>query len=715
VTVFRGKGDDQFGFEATTAEEGDFVFYDLAEGEWKVGAEPAGYFPLRTREEVTAGSRTEARYYLEKGDYNPYDVLVEGVETRKDVSRTTLAVEQVEKIPGTAGDVLKVVQNFPGVARSSPVSGDIIVRGSSPEDTEVFVDGVGVPIIYHFGGARSVIPTGMLDRIDFFPGNFSVEYGRATGGVVDVGLKDLRPEKVGGYVDVNLFDSGAYLEVPIGDKAAVAVAGRRSYIDTFLGAVVPDDAPVNLITAPRYYDYQLLGSYRPARGHELRAFVFGSDDKLEVLFDNPADLNPQLEANDATTSTRFYRTLIEYDFRPNEKFSNELKLSGGRNWIYFGLGDQLFLDINSYSGQVRDTMRVALSDDFAIKGGVDYLLTRAATSIKLPSPTKEGESGGGLDLDRVLFAERPEQDFHSAAAFVEFEARFLDRLLVTPGLRLDYFSQVDEIAVSPRANARLKVHDQWTLKGGVGLFYQEPFFDETDETFGNPDLGLESAVHSSFGVEYRPLPHLTIDVTGFYKRLDQLVSRTDETVVRDGEVVPLNFVNGGVGRVYGMEVLLRHDLSNNFTGWLGYTLSRSERKDFGSDDYRLFDTDQTHILTVLGTYNLPRNWSLGFRWRLVSGNPSTPREGAVFVVDDGTYAPVPGAQNSERMPPFHQLDLRVDKRWIFDNWMLTAYLDIQNVYNRANPVGYSYNFDSTERRTSQSLPIIPIIGLKGEF
>ena len=118
---------------------------------------------------------------------------------------------------------------------------------------------------------------------------------------------------------------------------------------------------------------------------------------------------------------------------------------------------------------------------------------------------------------------------------------------------------------------------------------------------------------------------------------------------------------------------------------------------------------------MLGTYNLPRNWSLGFRWRLVSGNPSTPRDGAVYVVDDGTYAPVPGERNSERMPPFHQLDLRVDKRWILDNWMLTAYLDLQNVYNRANPVGYSYNFDSTERRTSQSLPIIPIIGLKGEF
>ena len=87
----------------------------------------------------------------------------------------------------------------------------------------------------------------------------------------------------------------------------------------------------------------------------------------------------------------------------------------------------------------------------------------------------------------------------------------------------------------------------------------------------------------------------------------------------------------------------------------------------------------------------------------------------VYVVDTGSYEAVSGESNSERMPPFHQLDLRLDKRWIFDNWMLTAYLDVQNVYNRANPVAITYNYDSTEQGVRQSLPIIPIVGIKGEF
>ncbi len=714
VTVFRGDGEEAVGFEATTDENGEFLFYDLAPGFWRLLAEPEGYFPLRIEEEITAQVLTEARYFLEKGDYNPYDVLVEGQQTRREVNRTSLAIEEVEKIPGAAGDVLAVVKNLPGVARTGPLSGNIIVRGSSPEDTEVFVDEVNVPIIYHFGGTRSVIPLGMLDQIDFYPGNFSTRYGRATGGIVDVRLKRLNPEKVGGYLDVNLFDSGAYIEAPLGDKAAIAVAGRRSYVDTFLDLLVPDDAGVNLVTAPRYYDYQLLLNLRPSSAHEISAFVFGSDDELRLLFDNPANFNPEIRANDASTSTRFYRTVLKYEFAPNEMVTNTFRATSGRNWIYFGLGEQLFLDIESYTAQLRDVLTLKFNDALTLLGGVDYLFNRADVSIKFPQASKEGEQGGRPDLDTLRFTESSE-DFQSIAGFFEVQATLWDRLLIIPGIRADYFSQVDQTSFAPRLTLRYQLNDQWTLKGGIGRFFQEPSFDETDDVFGNPQLGLESAWHYSAGVEYRPLPHLTLDITGFYKDLDDLVSRTSETSNEDGEIVPLNFDNRGEGRVYGLEVLFRHDLSNNFTGWLSYTLSRAERKDGGADDYRLFDFDQTHILTLLGTYYLPRNWSIGMRWRLVSGNPYTPRGGSVYVVDDGIYEAFLGEPNSERLPPFHQLDLRIDKRWVFENWMFTAYLDLQNVYNRANPVGRTYNYDSSETGVQQSLPLIPIIGIKGEF
>lgn len=715
VTIFTGNGSLAVGYEAITSIDGKFEFYNLAPGKWMLLAQPDGYFPLRTNDEVKENERTEATYYVERSDYNPYDVVVQGEKIKKEVSRTSLQIEVIQRVPGTFGDVLAVVKNLPGVARTGPTSGNIVVRGSSPEDTQVFVDGVEVPIIYHFGGLRSVIPLGMLDRLDFYPGNFTSEFGRATGGVVDVRLKRLAPEKLGGYVDVNIADAGMYLEVPIGKKSAIAAAFRRSYIDGIINAVVPDSAPVSLITAPRYYDYQFLGTFRPSNNHEISTFFFGSDDELKLLFENPADFSPDLTATSGKTSTSFYRTVFEHRYTPSNRFENIFKTSAGRNKVYVGLGDQIYLDLNIYVAQIYNKLTLSLSDDVKIAAGIDYLYSVSDARIKFPEVAKEGEPSGRPDLSTILYTESTDQVSNSIGTFFQLETRFFKRWTVIPGVRFDYFSRVGKSSFAPRLNTRFAITPKWTVKGGVGAYHQEPAFDETDKVFGNPKLGLEKAMHYSMGVEYTPLEYLTLDVTGFYKKMTDLVSRTDQTVSFDGQQTSLNYVNGGEGRVYGLEVMLKHNFANNFNGWVSYTLSKAERKDVGDDKWRRFDYDQTHILTLLGSYSLPKNWTLGFRWRVVTGTPTTPRKGAVYATDNGFYEPVYGKPNSQRLPTFHQADLRLDKRWVFNKWMLTAYLDVQNIYNSPNVTGYQYSYDSTQRKPRQGLPILPVIGLKGEF
>jgi hypothetical protein len=142
---------------------------------------------------------------------------------------------------------------------------------------------------------------------------------------------------------------------------------------------------------------------------------------------------------------------------------------------------------------------------------------------------------------------------------------------------------------------------------------------------------------------------------------------------------------------------------------------RSERKDGPHEDWRIADSDQTHILTILGQYKFNARWELGVRWRYVTGNPQTPVVGSVYDNDDDVYVPIYGATNSTREPAFHQLDVRLDKHWIFDDWILTAYLDVQNAYNRKNPEGVRYNYDYTQSDTVDGLPLIPSFGLRGEF
>jgi len=713
VTVFREEASGPVGFEAVSDDKGVFVFYDLAPGEWKVLVEPPGYYPLRTAEEIVEGQRTDVTYHVERASYNPYDVTVTAKRPRKEVSRTVIGAEEIDKVPGGAGDPLTVVQNFAGVARSD-FGGQVIVRGSAPEDSRVFVDGTEVPLIYHFGGLRSVIPVGILDSIEFYPGNFSPKYGRLTGGVIDVRLKDVKPKKVGGYADVSLLDTGLYLEAPIGDKGGIAAAVRRSYFDAIIVAAVPDNAPVSVLTAPRYYDFQLLGSYRPAPAHNVRAFFVGSDDRLEILFKDPAEVSTELEGNTFSTEISFYRSLLSYRYVPSETFDNTLRVSQGRNWIYFKAG-QLFFDLNVYSAQIRDEARLELSDQYALSFGTDFAFYKYDLDIRFPRPPKEGEPQQNISIEDPIVAHMKGEYEWLPAFFAEGELKPVKGLLVLPGLRFDHFDRTGENHLQPRLTARWNVAGPFTVKGGVGLFVQEPDAEETSAEFGNPDLITEKAIHYSAGVEYKPRPWLTLDVTGFYKDMSDLVSPTDEVVQEGDGVRPLIYDNNGEGRVYGMELVARHEFNDNLAGWIAYTLSRAKRRDSGSTDERLFDFDQTHIFTAIASYVLPRNWQVGARMRIVSGNPTTPIIGSVFNAGTDQYDPIYGPVNSARNPLFHQFDLRLDKRWIYQNWMLNAYLDIQNVYDSTNPEGLRYNYDFSESRPTQGMPIVTILGLRAEF
>jgi hypothetical protein len=167
--------------------------------------------------------------------------------------------------------------------------------------------------------------------------------------------------------------------------------------------------------------------------------------------------------------------------------------------------------------------------------------------------------------------------------------------------------------------------------------------------------------------------------------------------------------------VYGLELLLRHNDNGRFFGWISYTLMHSSRVDHPGERERLFDYDQTHILTVVASLVLGRGWEAGVRFRLVSGNPSTPVIGSTYDADSDIYWPIYGRTNSERLPLFHQLDVRIDKNWQFKYLAFAVYVDVQNVYNHDNVEGFMYSYDYSEKRYFNGLPILPSLGMKLEY
>ena len=230
---------------------------------------------------------------------------------------------------------------------------------------------------------------------------------------------------------------------------------------------------------------------------------------------------------------------------------------------------------------------------------------------------------------------------------------------------------------------------------------------------GNPNLMAQRVISYDLGVEHAFSPVITASVEGFYKAFDSQVVRPLGTAFG---VATLPYVNDGIGRAYGLEVMLRHRPTARFFGWVSYTLMRSERRQEPADPWLLFQFDQTHILTVIGNYRLGRGWELGLRFRLVSGNPYTARLGSTFNADTSSFVPIIGPVNGARLPTFHQLDLRVDKTWQLGRGVSRdLYIDVQNVYNHSNVEGVSYSFDSRQIAYTNGLPILPSLGVRTDF
>jgi outer membrane receptor protein involved in Fe transport len=303
---------------------------------------------------------------------------------------------------------------------------------------------------------------------------------------------------------------------------------------------------------------------------------------------------------------------------------------------------------------------------------------------------------------------------------VEARWRPLPSLTLTPGLRADLFHYSPREpnttgSITPRFSARWEATDQLALKAGLGLYSEGARNGDAAQPFGNPNILPERAWQATLGVELRPLESFFISAEGFYKGLWDLIVHTDAIETINGVTRPQLLDNAGTGRVFGLELLVRKELARGFFGWIAYTLSRSDRVDRPGDLQRLFDFDQTHNLTMVASWEFARGWTVGGRLRIISGNPDTPVIGARYLSNYDAYLPIYGPINSLRVPTFHQLDVRVDRTWTFDAWMLDAYLDVLNVYDHRSIEGSLYSYDFSQHAYFRGLPVIPTLGMKGSF
>jgi hypothetical protein len=657
-----------------------------------------------------------------------YEIVIQAPRVTKESVQVTVSADETSRVPGTQGDALKVVQDLPGVARSAFSSGQLVVWGSAPKDTRVYLDGVELPALYHLGGLRSVLCADLVRDIALVPGGYGAEFGRGLGGLVRLDTRTLPDAGVHGFVAADVLDASAMVTAAIGDRLRLAVAGRQSYLDRILAGVVAPDVG-DFFPIPRYRDLQAKATWLLRADEALTGLFLASNDALRRTVSSTDPAQVRTERQSAT----FYRAIVTYrrllpeggDIRVTPSFGfdqSQLSTSSG--------AVPTKLDVSTTRVGLRASSRQRLHRLLSMTVGLDGQVSDAHVTRQgsMTLPPREGDiSVFGLPPGGDVNADSWQALLLDVAPFVAGEVR-LGPVTVTPGLRLDAFgigasrltprvgatpgigSSRLEWGIDPRLQVAWQAKPRVRLTASAGLYHQAPEPEDLSSVFGTPTLGLSRAAHYTAGGAVKVTSTLTAELVGFYKRFDDLVQRSPLPTPALAQAL----VQDGTGRSYGGQILIRQELWRGFFGWVSYALGRSERKLPADPNYRLFDYDQTHVLGVVASYEL-RGWVFGARFRYATGMPRTPVIGAFYDSRGDQYQPVFGPHNSIRVGDFFQLDLRVERGFRIWRTRLTAYLDVQNVTARKNPEELTYSYDFTRRGTITGLPTLAVVGARLVF
>lgn len=711
----------ELGIDAVTDDSGKFYFHGIPPASYRLIAVADGFDRFGRDLIIGASEAVDVRLYLRPRGGNPYQTIVESEREKIEVTRRTLERRQLTSVPGTFGDPIRVIQSLPGLARTPFITGFLIIRGSNPDDSGVFIDGHRVPLLFHFLGGPSILNAEFLERIDLFPGGFPARYGRSIGGIVSVETRPTKSDGVHGSADIDLLDAGGYIRAPLGKNGSVGVAGRRSYINLLLPAFLPDTDPGDtLVVVPVYFDYQGRLDYDFGDQGRASLFAIGSGDRLDVLSADAED-EEELSLN---SSIDFFRLIATYKRPITDDIELTLSPAWGRDKIQFAGGQvdgpaetsfELVNTVFSY----RMGAKGRLTDRLYLDAGIDLESRVTRYDVFAENDSVVAADDDDIDLDSERFVRSVDATLYGAHVDLAIDA---GKLRLVPGVRFDghLLSGRNRTSIDPRLVARYQIDPAWTAKGYVGAFHQPPQPEALDIDFGNPDIDVERAIHYGLGAEWTPAPKWKIDGEVYYiARSDQVRFTNNLTIDQmTGEFRRINFLNSGTGSTVGFELLAKREVSRNLYGWLSYTFGRSVSfRDPNDPDSNEIPTpfDQRHNLNAVASYRTDSGWELGGRFRLTTGRPDTEVFRGVFDADTGGYIADEGPSRAVRRPVFHQLDIRAERTWLFETWSLGAYLDVQNLYNAENPEAVQFDYRFRDSANVRGVPIVPTLGVRGQF
>jgi hypothetical protein len=691
------------GASAVSASDGSFALdaLDAADARLDLFAYAAGYLP-RTVAVAADDAATTIELAAEMtptaGD-EVIEISGEAPEEARPIGYQ-LTVDQVRALPAAGNDLLRAVQSLPGVSRLSYGLGGLVLRGADAADTRTYLDGIEVPLAFHFGGLTSFYPSTLLDSLTVTPSGGDVAYGRAIGGVVDIRSRAGRRDRWRSGGELSLLDASVHADGPAAGGTLIAGL-RRSYVGDIVGAVAPSDYRF----LPRYFDGQLRWDRRLGAG-TLTAQLFFADDLMT-------------RADTIDVQQRFVRAGLRYR-----------QLVGAAHWTTL-----LWAGARTFYVHYADELGIADDEDSNLLHMEQSMLPFGLRS-DLRRDTDWGHLAVGFDFESTRYGEAVNQDFdddvpdvssphwtRQLGAWAEARWRIADGALVLkPGLRVDYFSAAATTQLEPRIVVAHDLHPRVTLRESLSLHHQPPSpLNIVDDDGERVRVAPARAVHASVGAELR-LPREVAATVSLYQNQSEgprVASDAQFAAIRSLGglgVVAENLVgnelgnDGGRARARGLELSV-HRQTERWLLWAAYTLARSEHHTGVNDraQWHVSTIDQTHNLNLIAS-TVRGKWRLGARLRATSGFPLFLYQMDPTDIGDDSDADAIPRVMARRLRAFVSVDLRVDRAWQRPWGTIAAFLDLQNATNRANEEG-SMQTDDGGREVLTGLPIFPIFGV----
>jgi hypothetical protein len=694
---------------------------DLPPGDYALVVAGEGYKRLNLPHWRVGGEGNKDFYLEREGFTLPEVVVTTGKISKTQTSEESLTQEELTEVPGTQEDVLKALQALPGVITAGSLDGQLLVRGSGPDDNLYFVDSVPIAFPYHFG-IISTLDSNLVKGIDFYSGGFGPQLPNAMGGLVDVAQRDPRIDRWGFRVDVNLFLSEIEAEGPLTSNTSVAVAGRRSYLDVFVKNFSGNQGDIEV---PVFDDYQVKASYNPSPNIHWDFTALGSDDTVSGTLSDASTIAAQdpiltgaFNFNDGYNSQGL-------NFRDSADNQNIITNTLYHTRMYFNLnlGQGLYDDSASDDFGERFGWNHAFDTDTTLEGGLQYdHFINGTNAFIFVTPTENIQGFNESTVPYLRSQNTVQEDDFSA---------YLDQKLKTPdeklslsaGARLDYVNSDQTFLLAPRASAGYQLDASTLLKASWGFYYEAPdrIFTESylDPNLGNPSLGAQLSNAYVLGVERK------LDESGLLLRVEGYEKDLSTLIVYDPVY---NYTNAGTGTARGLEFFLRQPATGQFFGWIAYSLSSSTRWDSPQLAPHPYDFDEPNVVTAVANYKLNPGWDVGVKALYYTGPPYTPetqgapatetvngqpvsQNGAPVTFITASLAPV----DSSRLPDYFRIDFSTSIKTTYDTWEWKVYLDVYNLFGNKDVLGYEYNADYTQKIPVYDLPFLPYLGFEAKY